>query len=129
MWVRLCLLRINFVVNVLWKLSHWRGLLSSLGIQVFSFLFIFLINICTMSYEIANLGNYFSQIVHFISYSGWSMSFTYNYSLVYVWNVSCFYVFSAYPSSYNSKHTNKNYVFVVFETCQDFLNECNQCVL
>ena len=37
-----------------------------------------------MSYDITNLGNSFSQIIHFISSSGWSMSSTYNSFSVYV---------------------------------------------
>ena len=54
-----------------------EGLLSSMSIWVFSFLFIYLINIGIMSYEIANIGNSLSQIFHFISSSGWSMSSKY----------------------------------------------------
>ena len=77
-----CLLRLNFVKNVLAQCSHWRGLLSSLSIRVF-FLLLF-INIGVMSHEIANIGNSFSQILHFIWSSGWSLSSTYNSSSVYV---------------------------------------------
>ena len=36
-------------------------------------------------------------------------------------SVSCFYVISAYPLSYNSDHTNNTYVFVVLETSLGFL--------
>ena len=59
MRVRLCLLRLIFVMNVLWQYSHWRDLLISLSLRVFSWLFCFLINIGIMSHEIANLGNSF----------------------------------------------------------------------
>ena len=45
------------------------------------------------------------------------------------WSVSCFYVLSAYPGSYNSDHTINTYVVVVLETGQSFPNESNQCVL
>ena len=45
------------------------------------------------------------------------------------WSVSCFYVLSAYPCSYNSDHINNTYVFVELETGQGFLNEGNQCFL
>ena len=68
MRIRFCLLRLNFVMTVLWQYSYWRGLHSSLSIRVFSLLFCFLINIGIMSHEIANLGNSFSQILHFSSY-------------------------------------------------------------
>ena len=90
----------------------------------FLFCLFFLINIDIMSHEIANVVNSFSQILHFISSS------LHIFPLQYMsWSVSCFYVLSAYPCSYNSDHTNNTYVIVVLETGQSFLNEGNQCVL
>ena len=96
---------------------------------MFSFLFCFLINIGTMSHEISNLGNSFSQILYFISSSD-DQCHLHIIPLQYMsWRVSYFYVLSAYPRSYNSDNTNNTYIFVVLETGQGFLNEDNQCVL
>ena len=82
-----------------------------------------------MYHEIAILGNSFSQILHFISSSGGSMSSTYNSSSVYVLECIILLCLSADPRSYNSDHTNNTYVFVVVETGQSFLSEGYQCVL
>ena len=60
-----------------------EGLTLFLRIRVFFSCF-FLINIGVTSHEIANLGNSFTQILHFISSSSGSMLSTYNSSSVYV---------------------------------------------
>ena len=108
LYVRLSLLRLNIVMNILWQYSHWRGLLLLEYAGVFFF--------CLFG----KLENSFSQILHFISSSGWSMSFTYNSSSVYVLECIMFYFLSAY-------HTNNTYVFVVLETGQGFLNGNGNC--
>ena len=115
MRIRFCFLRLSFVMTVLWQYSYWRGLHSSLSIRVFFLLFCFLIIIGIMSHEIANLGNSFSQILHFSSYHLLiAQCHLHIIPLQYMsWRVSCFYVLSAYPRSYNSDQTNNNYVFVV----------------
>ena len=56
-----------------------------------------------MSHEIANLGNSFPQIIHFISSSGWSMSSKYHSFSVYVLDCIMLLCLSAYPCSNNSK--------------------------
>ena len=43
-WVKLCRLRLNFIMNVLGPFSHWRGYLSFLNIQVSSLFFFFFLS-------------------------------------------------------------------------------------
>ena len=116
MWVVLCLLRLNFVVNVLWQYSHWMGLLSSLSIQVFIWSTFVLCLMRLLTLEIP-FHKYYTSYYLLID-----QCHLHIIPLQYMsWSVSCFYVLSAYPRSYNSDHNNNAKVFVVLETGQGFL--------
>ena len=123
MWVRLCLLRLSFVVNVLWQYSHWRGLLSSLSIRVFFFLFFFFLSTLVLHL----MRSLTLEIPFHKYYTSYHLlvdqCHLHIIPLQYTpWSVSCFYVLSAYPRSY-SDHTNNTYVFEELKTGQGFLNE------